>query len=182
VQLQNVGRGPGGNAPVVTEMDGEEAGRHYKVYYYAGRWKRVPEDWRFPRCGVFDAWWQWWIGDHVRQVPPLRNLEAPDVCHLNGIAIGEDEMHGRAGPRDRRRLARKTLNDLKFLMKWVAFRVHEAGATAHVITIASVDRMFLSVAPEFSEGERDGQKKWNTVVNELRKKKVSFPKDLVLSI
>jgi len=64
-QLQNIGGGPGGNAPVITDGDGEEAGQRYKIYYYAGKMKRVPENWRFPRCGVFDAWRQWWIGDHI---------------------------------------------------------------------------------------------------------------------
>ncbi len=71
---------------------------------------------------------------------------------------------------------------MKFLMKWVGSRVEAAEAVENVITISSVDRMLLAVAHEFSDGERDGQKKWNTVVNSLRRQKVSIPEGLTLVV
>jgi len=92
-------------------------------------------------------------------------------------------MHGRTGGRrERRQPARKILNDMKFLMKWVGSRVEVAEAVENIITISSVDRMFLAVAHEFSDGECDGQKKWNTVVNSLRRQKVSIPEGLTLVV
>jgi len=153
------------------------------VHFYGGMMKRVPEDWHFLRCGVFDLWWQWWIGDQVRQVPPLRNLSILDVNHLDRMPVTEEEMHGRTGVwREQRRPARKILNDIKFLMKWVGSRVEAAQAVENIITISSVDRMFLAVAQEFEDGEREGQKKWNTVVNSLRRQKVSIPEGLTFVV
>ena len=43
-------------------LDGEDT---YRLHIYGGRMHRVPSDWRFPRCGVFDLWHQWWIGDSI---------------------------------------------------------------------------------------------------------------------
>lgn len=74
-----------------------EAGLGYVVHSYGGCFHRVPADWRFPRCGVSDLWRQWWIGDTVRQVPPLRLLDSQDVKHLDAIPVQDEEMHGRTG-------------------------------------------------------------------------------------
>jgi len=41
-----------------------------------------------------------------------------------------------------------------------------------VITLLLVDWMFAMVAGEFSEGEHNGQKKWNTLVRDLQTKRV----------
>jgi len=80
-------------------------------------------------------------------------------------------MHGRTGKsKEKQRLARKNLNDMKFIMNWITKKVQEAGAMEQVITLSSVDRMFAMVAGEFSEGERNGQKKWNTLVRDLQTK------------
>ena len=56
-------------------------------------------------------------------------------------------------------------------MTWITKKVEAAGAMEEVITLSSVDRMFEVVAGEFSEGERNGQKKWNTLVRVLQKKR-----------
>ena len=50
-----------------------ENGKTYTIHYYLNSYRRVPIDWRFPRCGVADLWRHWWIGDSVRQRPPLRS-------------------------------------------------------------------------------------------------------------
>ena len=31
----------------------------FQPHSYLGKWHRVPFDWRFPRCGVFDLWRMW---------------------------------------------------------------------------------------------------------------------------
>jgi len=71
----------------------------YMLHSYAGGFKCVPADWRFPRCGVFDLWQQWWIGDLVRQVSPLRYLSIKDMNHLDDVQVGPEEMHGQTGKR-----------------------------------------------------------------------------------
>jgi len=70
-------------------------------------------------CGVFDLWQQWQTSDQVRQVSPLRLLSREDITFLNSIPLDEDEMHGRTGKsKEKQRLARKNLNDMKFIMTW----------------------------------------------------------------
>jgi len=49
-------------------------------------------------------------------------------------------------------------------------KVKEAGAMEQVITLSLVDWMFAMVAGEFSEGECNGQKEWNTLVRDLHTK------------
>jgi len=160
------------NAQQGTAVPGErvETGG-YTMHCHSGGFKRVPVDWRFPRCGVFDLWRQWWIGDQVRQVPPLRFLTTKDVNFLDTVPLSDEEMHGRTGgKRENRRLARKTLNDMQFIMTWITKKVQAAGAMEEEITLSLVDRMFAVVTDEFSEGERNGQKKWSTIVRVLQKK------------
>ncbi len=47
--------------------------------------------------------------------------------------------------------------------------IKEARAMEEVISLSLVDQMFAVVAGEFSEGEQNGQKKWNTVVLHSRR-------------
>lgn len=165
------------NPLAVTENEVEsvriENGKTYSVHYYLNSYKRVPMDWRFPRCGVADLWRHWWIGDSIRQIPPLRMIATQDVKHLDSFALDEEELHGRTGiSRGQRRLARKTLNDIKFLMKFVHDKVVERGAYEIEINLANVDKMFLAVADCFDVKERDAQKRWSTVVHAVRSKKI----------
>ncbi|KAG7361501.1 hypothetical protein IV203_036602 [Nitzschia inconspicua] len=161
-------RGGQGNEAAVPER--VETGAGCTLHMYGGGFHRVPADWRFPRCGVQDLWRQWWIGDTVRQVPPLCTLEHVDVKHLDNLPLADDEMHGRTGGYGaRRRLSKKTLCDMRFLMNWVAERVEAAGHRENNITISVVDRMFLSIAHLFADGARDSQKRWTSIVHTVRR-------------
>jgi len=151
------------------EAERIETGQGYRLHVYGGVLHRVPADWRFPRCGVLDMWRQWWIGDSVRHIHPLRLLKIEDVQHLDRIPLDETEQHGRNGRfGNQRRAVKRTLCDLRFLMNWIANKVETAGAKEEVITLSSVNRMFEAVAHLFSEAERDGQKSWLTVVRAVR--------------
>jgi hypothetical protein len=153
----------------VVVADREEAGEVYPIRFYAGAFKRVPLNWRFPRCGIFDLWRQWWIGDTVQGIPPLRKLEVTDVNHLDDIPLAEDEMHGRTGAyKDRRRSSTKVLSDMFILMEYIMGKVTERGVQVAVITAESVDRMFLAIADVFTEAERDAQKRWLSVLLNVR--------------
>jgi hypothetical protein len=162
-------------ATVDTELEGgrAEAGKRYLLHVYSDGMKKVPPDWRFPRCGVFDLWRQWWIGDTVRNIPPLRFLKPPDVCHLHSLEIGEEEKHGRTGKdKDKRRDPKKTLSDMAVLMKMVKEKVSARGEWAAVITPDSVAEMFRKVEDEFKGlGKRDSQVMWTTVLKNQRAKK-----------
>jgi len=122
--------------------------------------------------GGVDLWQQWWVGDQVRQVPPLWFLDIEDLNHLDVLPLGaEERIHSRLGKaKEKRRPATTILSDLRFVMRWITTRVEEAGRMEEEITILAVDRMFEVVAGHFSEGEHNGQKKWPTVIRSLWKK------------
>jgi hypothetical protein len=81
--------------------------------------RRLPLDWRFPMGPTFLlVWQQWLIGDHVRNVPPLRTLEIGDVRHLDKLPLE---------PGEKCRPACKILSDLKFLMNSIESKVRDAG-------------------------------------------------------
>ena len=53
-------------------------------------------------------------------------------------------------------------------MNYITHKAQQAGRLVNQVTPTSVSSMFETVADEFSGG-RNLQKKWNTVVHELRK-------------
>jgi hypothetical protein len=162
--------GPAGDVPVVV-INRDEANEVYPVRYYAGAFKRVPPEWRFPRVGIFDLWRQFWIGDTVRGIPPLRKLEVTDLNHLDDLPLAEDKMHGRTGKyKDKRRAATKVLSDLHYIMEFFSNKVTERNLQEPVINPESVDRMFIAVSDIFTEAERDAQKRWVSVVLNVRRR------------
>ena len=117
-QLNNINRLEGANNN--NDEERVETGTGYRVHTYGGTFHRVPVDWRFPRVGLQDLWRQWWIGDTVRQVPPLRFVTTRDVVHLDSIPIEQEERHGRTGEyKEQRRPARKVMSEMKFVMQYV---------------------------------------------------------------
>ena len=113
------------------------------------------------------VWRQWWIGDTIRNIPPLRTLTTTDLSHLDAIPLTEVEMPGRNGRhKNKRRPASKTLSDLKFLMDYSTKKVEQAGALATVITLTNVDTMFSVVYDEF-EGGQNAQKNWQSVAQDI---------------
>jgi hypothetical protein len=162
--------GGAGIAGNVAEEERRETGRGYTIHTYGGSFRRVPQDWRFPRVGVHSVWRQWWIGDTIRNIPPLCSLTNKDLSHLDDVPLAEVEMPGRNGRhKNKRRPASKTLSDLKFLMEYITSKVQEAGALATVITLTNVDVMFTVVFEEF-EGGRNAQKNWQSVAQDIRRR------------
>jgi hypothetical protein len=147
-------------------------GRGYRFHTFGGQIHRLPADWRFPRVGVLDAWRQWWIGDTVRGVPPLKNLNADDFKFIDKQPLQEEEKHGRTGRfKNSRRPARKIFWDLKFVMDYMEKKVSEEAMLPDEITLSTVDAMYTVSLPFISGTEaRFEQKKWISVSNELRKK------------
>ncbi|KAL7565700.1 hypothetical protein ACA910_005397 [Epithemia clementina (nom. ined.)] len=89
---------------------------------------------------------------------------------LAKIPLGEDELHGRTGRNSgNRRNPRKTLADYRFLMETMVDQVKAKGkyVAPNVATIGDVYAMFNEIADGFY-GIRDVQKRWTTVVNEVR--------------
>jgi hypothetical protein len=154
-----------------SEIDFIESGRMYSVHYWGGGIHRLPQDWRFPRVGVFDMWRQWWIGDSERKIPPLRLLHARDFLFLKAVPLDNKEKNGRTGHfKGNRRDSTKTWNDLQFLMDYIHQKVVERNAVEREVTPSSVDRMFKAVCGIFTSKERDSQMRWLTVLLLLRRR------------
>ena len=75
-----------------TRITGSRAGdvETFERHFHGGLYRRVPENWRFPRCGVADLWRHWMIGDTERQIPPLRFIDIHDIKHLDTIPLSVD--------------------------------------------------------------------------------------------
>jgi hypothetical protein len=167
----NVVGGEPADVAVRNHLNAPEAGRTYTTHVYNGRFNRVPKDWRPPKCGVFDLWRQWWIGDSVRQIPPLQILTAKELKHINSIPLAQEEMRGRTGPhRDKRRPIRKTWSEITTLMNFILETVKERDAFEQEITPLSVDRMFMVIADIFTDSERDAQHGWYTALLGINKR------------
>ena len=81
-------------------------------------------------------------------------------------------MHGRTGQhRNNRRSSRKTLSDLRFLIKYISKYIVERNAFRPEITPESVAAMFNDVADIFTDKERDAQKRWVSAVGSIRRRK-----------
>jgi hypothetical protein len=151
----------------------ENREHRYNLHYYNGLYHLVPEDWRIPRCGVKDLWIQWWIGDMVRNIPPLRRIKNIDVRHINSLPLGKDETHRRTGKyKGQRRSCSKLLCDMKFLMNSLTKIVDDHGKLEKVITIGSVEKMYELVSKRLIHKDRDLQKMWLTVAKDFRLKKI----------
>jgi hypothetical protein len=167
LQQNNINILPEGTPDVVVNelLNAPESGRTYVSHVYNGKFNRVPKDWRVPKGGVFDLWRQWWIGDSVRQIPPLQILEPKELKHLNLIPLAPEELKGRTGKyKDRRRDISKTWSDIRKIMKFILDNVIARGAFEDTITPAAVDRMFMAVADLFTQEERDAQHNWYTAL------------------
>ena len=118
-----------------------------------------------------DLWRQWWVGDTVRQVPPLRLITTKDVGHLDKIPIQEEERHARTVThKESRRPARKILSDIEFLMVYITDLVKANGTFEATITLSSVDRMYDSVSAQLLFNNRDVLKLWYSSVKEIHKR------------
>jgi hypothetical protein len=151
--------------------DQPEMGRRYMVHFYGGGIHRLPKDWRFPRCGVFDLWRQWMIGNDVRNIPPLSDIKSSEYTHLDKLPLSDEERHGRTGGNsENRRPSRKILSEMRSLMKFVHDNIVERGAWRAEITPSSVDAMFFDIVDVFTEQERDAQILWNSALKAIKRR------------
>ena len=95
-QLLNICQGAGDAE--ADEAQHIETGQGYHWHYFYGCFHCVPKDWCFPCIGVLDTWKQWWIGDSVWGIPPLRILDSKDLEFLDAIPLLEEEQHSWTGP------------------------------------------------------------------------------------
>ena len=84
--------------------------RGFALHMYNGKFHRLPQDWRFPSCGLRQLWIKWNHGDTINNIPSLRSLNAPDLKHLDSLPNPNNE---------KRRPARKTFGDIKMVCTYI---------------------------------------------------------------
>ena len=111
-------------------------------------------------------WQHWLLGDPEQSVPPLKSLNGGDVVHLDNIPLPAGE---------RRRPARKSLSDLKFLMadKVVAEGTWEDPPNENLATVTTmyglIVQQYLVVRDDNPRhARRDPHMKWQTLVHIIR--------------
>jgi hypothetical protein len=138
---------------------------------HGGRFSKLPATWDFPASGALHCWRHWNLGNRAEGTPPLKIMEINDVKHVDRLPLQENE---------KRRPARKTLCDLRFLMKFIEAKIRENGSWVDEHNYQTVTQMYTDVAEELvvrgddlreDEGaRRDGHMKWPTIVRLLCKK------------
>ena len=66
-----------------TEIAAAREVEQYPLRVRNGVLSRLPNDFEFPKAGVYDLWVKWNIGDLEQGVPPLRLTKAPDFAFLD---------------------------------------------------------------------------------------------------
>lgn len=127
------------------------------LHFWGGRYRRLPEDFLFPDCGVLPMWQLWMCGNEAQSWPPLRHVDGGDLKTLD---------------------TRKRLSDLKYLMKKIQNEARRSGLKwGSQPQIALVNEIFERCRHIVEVGEgtdcgrqrRRSQLSWRTVVNILRR-------------
>jgi hypothetical protein len=142
-----------------------------------GELSRLPNDFQFPKGGMYDCWVQWNVGHIERSIPPLRSLTPREFQFIDDIAKTDSEKRSQRGPskgKDKRRPSRKTYSDMKFLCNFIQSKAGDAGTDTSDRSLDNVRKMFDAAAKELlTPGERNqriDQFKWRTMVTRIRKK------------
>jgi hypothetical protein len=159
-QLSKMDSTINGTVPHNVVKERVETCQGYKLHFFKGAFHQVPSDWRIPRCNAHDIWRQWWVGDTVRNITPLKMITLVDIKFVDSEPLTDVEMARKVGPyRENRRTATKFLSDMRFLCNLIIRIIKKLGKLEDVITLSSVDRMFDVIGHLILDKERDAQKK-----------------------
>jgi hypothetical protein len=118
-------------------------------------------------------WRQWWVGDTVRNITPLKMITLVDINFFDDEPLTEVDMARNVGPyRENRRTATKFLSDMRFLCNFIVRIIKKLGKLEDVVTLSSVDYIFDVIGHLILDKERDTQKNWTSTVRELRRKDI----------
>ncbi len=87
-----------------------------------GKISWLPNDFEFPKGGMYDCWVQWNVGQIERSIPPLRSLTPREFQFIDDMGKIESEKRCQRGPtkyKDKQRASRKTYCDMKFLCNYI---------------------------------------------------------------
>ena len=96
-----------------------------------GELSRLPNDFHFPKGGMYDCWVQWNVGHIKHSIPPLSSLTPREFQFIDDMAKTDSEQWCQRGPhkyKDKRRPSWKIYCDMQFLCNHIESMVCEAGA------------------------------------------------------
>lgn len=132
----------------------------WNLFFYNGKFQKVPEGFKLPKGGPLVAWQMWCCGDPVKKIRPLSFVE-PKELHSRNLA--------------------KRLSDLALLSKTIEkiCVVREGFASRRKdITIQEANDWFYHALPHLPAQEkrsqagnerRPKQVTWNTMVRHIQK-------------
>jgi hypothetical protein len=140
-----------------------------------GEISRLPNDFQFPKAGIYDCWLQWNVGNPDRQIPPLRKLAPKEFVFLDNVPKTAAEKRSQRGKHiDKRRPSRKIFSDMKFICNYIESKASDAGVDTSDLSMSNVRRMFDAAVTALiipgEHNERVDQLKWRTMVYRVRKK------------
>ena len=141
-----------------------------------GIFSRLPQDFQFPRSGVYDLWLRWNRGDTERGIPPLRILSGADYRFLDAVPKTDAEKRGSRGPKkDNRRATKRTVCDMKFLCTHIENKAHDDGLDINDRGHTNLKRTHDMVSKDLHDGlckkkQRGTALKWNAICDKLRAK------------
>lgn len=153
-RLDNSERGT--NAEREVDLSSEDSTQLLRLHFWQGKYRRVPQDFSFPDCGVLIMWQLWMCGNETKEWPPFRWLDTSDLSTKN---------------------LKKRYSDLCYLMKGIEDESKLQGIQPRgTPSIDQVNDIFqkcrhvveISPATNCQRKRRKAQLSWRTVVNILR--------------
>ena len=127
------------------------------MYYWGGRFRRVPEDFLLPECSPRQLWILWCCGNHEKGWPPLRTIEGRDMKTRN---------------------MQKKLCEMRFLMNLLMQKLAELNveisnqmdhAQAMQYFDMASDVLKINDVTEKKRKRRSGQLSWSTIAKIFKK-------------
>ena len=162
------------NGTTTTTANNNPPKQTFTPHLHGGKYNKLPKDFQFPKAGVADLWQRWNVGDTERQIPPLKTLIAEDFKFLDRIPKTDAEKQHTGGKhKDKKRPARKTYNEIKFVCKYIEEQGRLKGYDPSNRSIENVNSIYQAVSPllfDDNNSARETQLKWLTIRTRLRKK------------
>jgi hypothetical protein len=123
-----------------------------KVYFTAGKFRRVPEGWLFPKGTCAVMWSSWMCHDVTNEISAMRYFDPIDVKHLKRGA--------------------KTFSELKQLMRTfeaVAIEKELWKEDCTPLDANSIYGSIFGIVTQEIQQDRIGELSWHTIFRELKK-------------
>ena len=160
-----------GNGRPVRHNAEEETGVVHDTTYMLrtnafGEISRLPNDFQFPKAGIYDCWVQWNVGNTERQIPPMQTLgPREDGCRET---VAKRKAHQQAAAKS------EIFSDMKFICNYIESKAGDSGVDSSDVSLGNVRKMYDTAVKDLiipgKQNQGVDQLKWQTMVSRVRKK------------